>query len=455
MNRGNIPLDPRTTAYTDGSCLDGGTEKARTGSGIWFGIDDPQNKALRVPGANQSNQVGEAVGALYTIQKTPAFSPLDILSDSMYVIKALTLYLAEWEERGYIGVANRDIFRAIVALLRERSAPTRFKWVKGHSGILGNEEADVLAGAGALMNTFSELDLRIKNKFNLTGAQLSKMTQAIAYQGIKELQSPPEPRKGTVTMLDITRYAVEENFGHAPLDEAIWRAIQNSDLTRSIRSFLWRATHNSHKIGEYWGKCPGLEQRGWCYGCTQEEGSTVTESMDHILLKCQEPGREIIWDLAERLWRMKMPGWPRLRNMGSITACTMAKFKTADGKHLAGANRLYRILITESAHLIWKIRNKCTFDPKPNEEYVKPTATEIHNRWVSAINSRLALDIAMTNKKYEAKAIPRRKILQTWRGTLKNEQNLPPDWTRNSGVVVGIGFEERKRRVRNPNTAPT
>ncbi|KZP28250.1 RnaseH-domain-containing protein [Athelia psychrophila] len=454
-HRGNIPLDPKTTVYTDGSCLNGGTQEARTGSGIWFGPEDPKNTAIRVPGSNQSNQVGEAVGALIAVQKTRVFSPLDLLSDSMYVIRALTMYLTEWEERGYIGIANREIFKAIVALLRERGAPTRFKWVKGHSGILGNEEADELAGEGALKEAFGELDLKIKNKFNITGAQLSKMTQALAYQGIKELQKPPTRRSGTESRLDITRYAVEENFGQAPLDETIWQAIQHKDLSRSIRSFFWRATHNGYKIGEYWMKCENLEQRAWCYECTQKEGQPVTESLDHILLECCEPEGQMIWKLAERLWRKKMPVWPQLRNAGSIIACTMACFKSEEGKILAGANRLYRILISESAHLIWKLRNRRIYEPKPNEDFIKPTRKEIHNKWVSAINSRLALDIAMTHTKYDTDAIPRRKVLQTWRGTILNEKNLPSDWTKQNGVVVGIGQKERTRIVQDLNDATT
>ncbi|KZP16390.1 hypothetical protein FIBSPDRAFT_958113 [Athelia psychrophila] len=324
------------------------------------------------------------------------------------------MFLSEWEERGYIGVANREIFKAIVARLRERGAPTRFKWVKGHSGILGNEEADQLAGEGALKEIFSELNLTVKNKYNLTGAQMSKMTEALAYQGIKEIQKQPEPRRGTTVRLDITRYTAEENFGFAPLDETIWSSIQNPDLSRSARSFFWRATHNSHKIGEFWSNCTGLEHRQWCYKCSQDEGQPISEDLDHILLGCAEPEVDIIWKLAEKLWRKKMPVWPKLRNVGSIVACTMAKFKDNKGKPLAGANRLYRILISESAHLIWKLRNKRIIEPKPNEEYIKPTHKEIHNRWLNTINSRLALDIAMTHDKYESRALPRRKILQTW-----------------------------------------
>lgn len=164
--------------------------------------------------------------------------------------------------------------------------------------------------------------------------------------------------------------------------------------------------------------------------------------MDHILLECSDPMAKVVWRLAETLWKKKMPTWPVLKNMGSIIACTLASFKSPEGKILAGANRLYRIIISESAHLIWKMRNKKLFDP-PKSEDEKPTEAEIQNKWLKAINMRLKLDMAMTKEKYGTKALKRRLVLQTWRGTIYNKENLPPDWTQKTGVIVGIEHLER------------
>lgn len=69
-------------------------------------------------------------------------------------------------------------------------------------------------------------------------------------------------------------------------------------------------------------------------------------------------------------------------------ASTQAEFETKDGKKQSGANRLYKILISESVYLIRKLRCKRLFNSPKNRE---PTSEiEIHNRWVKTRNPRLA-----------------------------------------------------------------
>jgi ribonuclease HI len=67
-----------------------------------------------------------------------------IKTDSRYVIDGLTKHLKEWEDQGWIGIKNKEWFKRAVYLLRRRTAQTRFKWVKGHNGELGNERSDHL-----------------------------------------------------------------------------------------------------------------------------------------------------------------------------------------------------------------------------------------------------------------------------------------------------------------------
>lgn len=191
--------------------------------------------------------------------------------------------------------------------------------------------------------------------------------------------------------------------------------------------------HRAKKTGEFWDKVENSEQNAYC---RVPAGEKTCESMDHILTECRSPEVDIIWGLAEKLWKKKMPTWPKINCAGAVMACALADFQTPEGDKLAGANQLYRIIVSESAWLIWKISCKRLFDIDAPEEGI--TKREIHNCWVKAINLRLDLDRAMTNPKHERKAMPRRKVIHTWRGTIMNEKNMPPDWTRTSGVTISI-----------------
>jgi ribonuclease HI len=263
------------------------------------------------------------------------------------------------------------------------------------------------------------LDLTPVQKFNLTGVKLATISQATAYKGIQE-RLCPNPRPSTVINLDITRYAVERTTKHLPTDATIWLSIRNRDITRTIRVFLWKVLHNAHKCGNYWLQIPNFEHRSTCLMCG------VEDSMTHILTECDAPGQKEIWNLTKDLWLSKHNLWPNVVNIGVITGCCLAKFLNGKGQHKLGAERLYRILMTESAHLIWRIRCEHIIERSNREQ------------WHCIINKRLTLDQAMTNKRYETKAISTQTVLHTWSGTLKNELSLPDNWINYSGVLVGI-----------------
>ncbi|KAH7917436.1 ribonuclease H-like protein, partial [Leucogyrophana mollusca] len=120
-----------TQIYTDGSCTNNGKQNAKSGSGIWFGPNDPRNTHIRTPGPNQSNQAGEITAVIVAAQICDPLKQLQILTDSKYVISGLTEYLKTWEDQGWIGTKNQKLFEAAAYQLRRRAAPTTLKWVKG------------------------------------------------------------------------------------------------------------------------------------------------------------------------------------------------------------------------------------------------------------------------------------------------------------------------------------
>lgn len=421
-----------TTVYTDGSCINNGNLNAKAGSGIWFGTNDRRNKAIRLPpNVTQSNQAGEIVAILVAAQIVPPFAPLTVISDSKYAIEGLTKHLHDWEDDGWIGIANAELFKATAARLRMRTAPTTFKWVKGHDGDEGNEGADELAGQGARKDTPDMIDLSIPDRFNLSGAKLATMTQKLAYQGIR-LRTPTLDRPKTTQMLDLTRESVQRISAKLPTNAAIWKGVRHTDIPRKIQDFLWKGLHNAIKVGKYWKHIPSMEDRQLCPICKCEE------SMDHIVSVCNAPERATIWSLAESAWAHTNLPWNN-PDIGTVLGAACVDFGEGDNTR-SGENRLFRILITESAYLIWKIRcERRIRNGDPDRAGQAHSINEIKNRWCEAISRRINIDREQTNtRKYGRKAIKFSTVENTWKKILKDADNMPEHWFRRPGLLVSM-----------------
>ena len=435
--RGVILRNQQISAYTDGACFENGKANARCGSGIWFGPNQHRNKAIRIPGEEQSNQVGEIAAIIITAETIPQSWPLKIYTDSQYVIDGLTMHLRDWENNGWIGVKNAALFKKAAYVLRKRSAPTVFQWVKGHSGVEGNEESDQLAKDGANKATPDELNLDIPREFDLQGAKLATITQAIAYRGILERRGQ-YTRPATANNLERARDAVARYTRKLETDKTIWHGLQKPTIRVKIRQFLYKAMHETQKIGNFWAHIPGYEERQNCTTCN------VPETMSHILILCRALPTHTIWNLAKDHWPQSNPQWPEI-SLGIILGCgSIERNDLPNGQNPndendqdnqrthtnAGAARLLQILLTESAHLIWVLRCERVIQGRNHE------TTEITKRWRDNINKRLTEDrITATVIKQDKASI--HKVRSTWEGVLEKTRALPNDWLHNREVLVG------------------
>ena len=423
--------DPLVVAYTDGSCTNNGDTTAKAGSGVWFGDGDNRNLSLRVPGPEQSNQTGELYAILRALKAVPRDQALTIRTDSMYAVSGLTSYLKKWEDQGWMYNKHAGLFKALTAWVRYRSNITEIAWVKGHSGVRGNEEADKLAGLGASGEPADqELDLHVPGETVPTGAKLATMSQRDFYRKIKDLNRPA-PRRGTEVNVARVQACAQEYYGTAPTRGTVWKSTKHKDLTKKAREFTWKCMHNAFKVGRFWTNIENFEHRGICAQCGTEE------SMEHILTECEAPGRETVWALANELWSKRSPDMIPT-NYGAILGCGLTNFKDEEGKPDEGLNRLFRIIVSESMYMIWKIRCERTItwsnDPtKVHSEH------EIHNKWVQALNSRLRVDSVQTNTRiFKKKAIEPRTVLLTWEGCLDDNLHATRNWCGKTGVLVGI-----------------
>ncbi|KAJ6471324.1 hypothetical protein DFH09DRAFT_954423, partial [Mycena vulgaris] len=126
-------------------------------------------------------------------------------------------------------------------------------------------------------------------------------------------------RKFTEANLDRIRCCIDEAFRYQPTDGAIWTSIRSSNIHRLTRNFLWKCLHNIYHVGSFWEYIPNREILGQCQTCR------APESLEHIMLECDVPGQKQIWQLVERLWRLRYTAWPKL-NWGLLLGCGLAKF---------------------------------------------------------------------------------------------------------------------------------
>ncbi|KAJ7101781.1 hypothetical protein C8R44DRAFT_641334 [Mycena epipterygia] len=422
-------VGPEIIVYTDGSAINNESDAVQAGAGVYFGDSDARNLSIRIPSMlGPSNQVGELVAVKEAVESAPLDVPLKIYSDSKYVIEGLTKNLRRWQDEGFHTIANGSLLELTVAKIRERKARTEFIWVKGHSGVAGNEAADALASEGSHKQLENEINVGADASLILPGAKLQAMTQAKAYKIIRKLKIEKDSyqellkRRATVVNIVLAKNAAAGPDGALPPARKIWKSTRDKDISRSIRFFLWMLVYGGYKVGQFWDKIPNHRQRGWCGRCDTHE------SMEHILTQCNEPGQKEVWDLASELWRMKT-GKNLRPTIGQIMAGGVTNCGTP------GETRLYKIIITESAHLIWRIRNERVIQQNGPAPLAK-----IQNRWLKTINNRLAVDCAMTNDlKYGKKALKESLVKMTWKKTLKDERTLGRNWPRTVGVLVGIG----------------
>lgn len=133
--------------YTDGAC------RGNPGPGGWGVLMryEGVEKTLHGGEARTTNNRMELMAAIQALETLTRPCSVDLTTDSQYVRKGITEWMAAWKRRGWKTasrqpVKNRDLWERLDTLSQRHEI--RWHWVRGHTGHDGNERVDDLANRG-------------------------------------------------------------------------------------------------------------------------------------------------------------------------------------------------------------------------------------------------------------------------------------------------------------------
>lgn len=143
-----IDLNQTLLIFADGAC------SGNPGPGGWGSIIcTPRGEVLELggPAKQTTNNQMELQAVIQALAEVRSFDgPVAVLTDSVYVIRGITQWIWGWRKREWKTaqgdpVSNKEYWSELSRLVAQRGKSMTWHYVRGHSGIPGNERTDKIA----------------------------------------------------------------------------------------------------------------------------------------------------------------------------------------------------------------------------------------------------------------------------------------------------------------------
>mgnify|MGYP002785383160 CR=1 FL=1 len=146
----DIPVIQRI--YTDGAC------SGNPGPGGWGTVVYFSDGSVHEMGGgdrqttNNRMEMQAAIAALEYLKQSGQTQPVELYTDSEYVKNGITKWITGWKKKDWKTstgkpVLNQDLWEQLDAL---NSRQVQWRYVRGHTGDVGNERCDAIARAFSL-----------------------------------------------------------------------------------------------------------------------------------------------------------------------------------------------------------------------------------------------------------------------------------------------------------------
>ena len=160
-------------------------------------------------------------------------------------------------------------------------------------------------------------------------------------------------------------------------EKEIWKGLEKM-YSPQIADFTWRMIHGRVKCGPFFRHIPNWQEKEFC-------SCGASESIEHILVLCEESGQQELWNLVGEKWRQETGLVMGDMNIGTIMGAGTLEVDDLQGEVKKPATDLLRKLIALTSWVIWKERNHRIF----NEREMLPQ--RLLTRWTKEVRREIKI----------------------------------------------------------------